>query len=166
MITVSCRFGHSFKMMRVPQLIIDFRALPQPIYVIRSGRGDEINVPYIRCLDGLVPEAYKPWDISEGGVREVHLYARFRILSDFREDTFHTHFFNLRRLKIPFLGRRAVNKSVEFLDVVCTTQHVRSRVDYTSNIFVDSWGINPTDMFPPNFSTITRRAYHPIVSFH
>ena len=59
-----------------------------------------------------------------------------------------------------------MNNSVKFLDVVHTTQHVRRRVDYTPNIFVHSWGINPTDMFPPNVSTITRRAYDPIVSFH
>ena len=51
-----------------------------------------------------------------------------------------------------------MNESVEFLDVVRTTQHVGSRVDYTPNIFVHSWGINYTDMLPPNVSTITRRA--------
>ena len=59
-----------------------------------------------------------------------------------------------------------MNNSVKFLDVVHTTQHVRRRVDYTPNIFVHSWGINPTDMFPPNVSAITRRAYDPIVNFH
>ena len=59
-----------------------------------------------------------------------------------------------------------MNNSVEFLDVVRTTQHVRSRVNYTANIFFHSWGINPTDMFPPNISTITRDAYDPIVTFH
>ena len=84
----------------------------------------------------------------------------------FREDTFHTHFFNSRQFQIPFLVRRAVNDSVKFLDVVCTNQHVRSRVNYTPNIFFHSWGINPTDMFPPNVSTITWSAYDPIVTFH
>ena len=67
-------------------------------------------------------------------------------------------------IHIPFLGRRSLKDSVEFLDVVCTTQHVGSRVDHTPNIFVHSWGVNPTDMI--NVSTITRRAYDPIVSFH
>ena len=56
--------------------------------------------------------------------------------------------------------------SVEFLDVVRKTQHVQSRVDYTSNIFVHFWAINPTDISPPNVSTITRRAYDSVVSFH
>ena len=59
-----------------------------------------------------------------------------------------------------------MNESVGFLDVVRTTQHVRSRVNYNPNIFVHFWGINPTYMFPPNVSTITRRAYDPIVTFH
>ena len=64
------------------------------------------------------------------------------------------------------MGRRAANKSVKFLDVVRTTQHVQSRLDYTPNIFVHSWGINPTDMFPFNDFTITLRAYDPIFTFH
>ena len=59
-----------------------------------------------------------------------------------------------------------MNNCVEFLDVVRTTQHVRSRVDYTQNISVHSWAINPTDMFTPNVSAITWRAYDPIVTFH
>ena len=74
--------------MCLSQPIIPFRAPPQPVQVLRSGRGGEINVPYIHCLGGRVPEAYKPWALVEDGVREVHLYARFRILSKFREDTF------------------------------------------------------------------------------
>ena len=59
-----------------------------------------------------------------------------------------------------------MNDSVEFKDVVCTTQHVGSRVDYTTNIFVHSWGINSTDMLSPNFSTITRRTYDLLVTFY
>ena len=69
-------------------------------------------------------------------------------------------------LTLVLLGRRAVNESVEFIDVVRTTQHVRSRVNYTPNIFVHSWGINPTDMLPPNFSTITQRAYNLPITFY
>ena len=59
-----------------------------------------------------------------------------------------------------------MNNSVEFLDIVRITQHVQSRVDYIPNIFVHSLVINPTDMFPPNVSTITWRAYDHIVTFH
>ena len=56
--------------------------------------------------------------------------------------------------------------SVEFIDVISVTQHVGSRVDYTPNIFVHSWGVNPTYTIPPNIYTITRRAYDPIRNFH
>ena len=80
--------------MCVLQPIIPFCAPPEPVQVICSGRCGEINVPYIRCLDGRLPEAYELWDLTEDVVSKVHLYARFEILSDFRKDTFHTHFFN------------------------------------------------------------------------
>ena len=64
------------------------------------------------------------------------------------------------------MGRRALNASVKFLNVVCVTQNVGICVDYTPNIFVHSWGVNPIDTFPANVSTFTRRAYDPICSFH
>ena len=111
-------------------------------------------------------EVYKLWAIAEDGVHEVHLYARVELLSNFMEDTFHTHFFNARQLQIPFLGCISVNMSVEFLDVSRTTQQVRSRVSsWTKNIFVHSWGPYPT-MIPHTVSTITRRAYNVPVTPH
>ena len=55
---------------------------------------------------------------------------------------------------------------VKFLDVVRITHHVGSRVNYNPNIFVHSWGVNPTDTIPPHVSTITRRAHDPIRTFH
>ena len=64
------------------------------------------------------------------------------------------------------MGRRALNDSVKFLDIFRTTQHVGTRVNYTPNISVHSWGVNLTDTITTNVSTITRRAYDPIVSFH
>ena len=125
--------------MRVPQPIIPFRAPPQPVQVLRSGRGGKINVPYIRCLDGRVPEAYELWALADNGVWKVHLYTRIDLLYDFKEDIFHTHLFNARRFQIPFLGCRAVNESVEFLDVARTTQHVRIRfASWTKIISVHS----------------------------
>ena len=68
MITVSYRFAHSFKIMRIPQPIIPFRASSQPVTVLRYGSGDEIEVPYIRCLNGRVPECYELWALAEDGV--------------------------------------------------------------------------------------------------
>ena len=84
MIKVSCRFAYILKIVRVPQPIIPLRAPPQPVQVLCSGKGDEINVPYIRCLDGQVPETYELWALAEDRVRKVHLYARVRLLSKFR----------------------------------------------------------------------------------
>ena len=164
MITVSCSFAHSFKIMRMPQPIIPVRAPPQPVTVLRSVSADVIEVPYIRCLNGWVPEAFELWALVDDVVCEVHPYARVNFRSKFREDTFQTTLFNSRQFQIPLLGRRALNASVEFPDVVRVTHHVGSRVDYTPNIFVHSWGVNPTDTIPDNVSTITRHAYDPIFS--
>ena len=166
MIASSYCFAHSFKIMCVPQSIVPLRAPPQPIQVLRSGRGGEIDVPYIHCLDDRVPKTYEFWALAEDRVCEVHPYARVELLSNFREDTFHTHFFNARRFQIPFLGRTAVNMSVEFLNVVHTTQKVQSRVaSWTKIIFVHSWGTYTTMIFP-NVYTITQRAYNLPVNFH
>ena len=74
--------------MRLPQPIHRVLAHPQPVQVLRSGRGGEINVPYIRCLGGWVSEAYELWDLAEDGFCEVHLYARVKLWSEFREDNF------------------------------------------------------------------------------
>ena len=152
--------------MRIPQPIISFSCPPQTITVLCSGSGEEIEVTYIRCLNGWVPKCYELWALAEDVVFVFNPLARVELLSEFREDNFHTHFYNSQQSQIPFLGRRAMNDSFEFLDVFRTTQHVRSHVNYTPNIFVHSWGINPTDMFPPNISTINQHAYNTIVSFH
>ena len=166
MITVSCRFAHSFKIIRIPQHIIPVRAPPQPVTILRSGSTDMLEFPYILCLNGWVPEAFELWALTDDRVSDVHPCARVNICSEFREDTFQTFFFIARRFQIPFLGRRALNASVEFLDVVRVTEHVGSRVDYTPNIFVHSWGVNPTDTITANVYTITWHAYDPICYFH
>ena len=96
MITVSCRFAHSFKTMRTTHPPTPFVVLPHPVQALCSGRGVKIYVPYIRCLDGRVPEAYELLALAEDGVRDVHRSARVRLLENFREDNFHTHFLNAR----------------------------------------------------------------------
>ena len=151
--------------MCIPQAVIPVRAPPQPVTVLWSGSADVFEVPYIRCLRGRVPEAFEVWALAKDGFRKVNPYARFSLCSESRKNTFHNHFFNERRFQIPFLGCRALNASVEFLDVVRVTHHVGSRANYTTNIFFHSWGVNPTDMIPANASTITRRAYDHIRSF-
>ena len=92
-----------------------------------------------------MPKAFELWALADDRVSEVHLSARFKLLDDFREDNFHTHFFNARRFQIPFLGHRSVNMSVEFLDAASATDQVGSRVaTWTENIFVHSRGPYPT----------------------
>ena len=72
MITVICCFAHSFKSMRLPQPMIPVRAPPQPVTVLLSGNADVLEVPYIRYLNGWVPEAFELWALADNGVREVH----------------------------------------------------------------------------------------------
>ena len=67
--TVSCRFAHIFKTMRIPQPPIPFVAPTYPVQALCSGRGGKIDVLYIRCLDGWVPNAYELWVLSEDVVR-------------------------------------------------------------------------------------------------
>ena len=71
---------------------------------------------YIRCIDGRDPKAFELWDFSKDGIWEVHLFARVHIRDDFTEGNFYTIFFNAQKIRIPFLGRRSVNGSVQWLD--------------------------------------------------
>ena len=152
--------------MCIPQSAILFVVPLQPVQALRSGRGGKIDVPYIRCLNGRVPEDFELWALAEDGVFEVQPSARVKLLDDFREDTFHTHFFNARRFQIPFLGRRSVNTSAEFLDAARATQLVGSCVaSWTENIFVYYWVLYPS-MIPHTVSTIKRRAYNFTVTPH
>ena len=80
--------------MRIPQPDIPFVFPLHPVQALRSGRGGKIDVPYIRCLNGRVPEAFELWGFVEDGVRKVHPYARVKILDNFREDNFYYHFSN------------------------------------------------------------------------
>ena len=112
------------------------------------------------CLHGQVPERYKIWSLNANGVREVHPFAPVRILDDFREHNFQTTFFNSRRCRIPFIYRRFLNGSVEFIRFTNVTSETEVVIS-TPNIFVHEWGTNPT-MIWPTVSNFTRRAYVPI----
>ena len=113
-----------------------------------------------------MPEAFELLALAEDGVREVHLSSRVKLLDYFREDTFHTHFSNVRRFQILFLGRRSVNTSVGFIHAAHATPQVGSCVaTWTENIFVHSLGPYPT-MITHTISTIKRRAYDVPVTPH
>ena len=107
---------------------------------------------------------YNLWALKAQGVRKVHPFARVQLFNDFREDTFKTFFFNLRRCCITFIGRISLNRSVKFICFVHFTSDAEV-VIYTTNTFVHNWGTNPT-MIYPNVSNITRRAYDPITTQH
>ena len=152
--------------MRIPQPAIPFVVPPHTVQALRSGRGGKIDVPYFRCLNGRLAEDFELWALAEYKVCEIHPSARVKILDYFREDTFHAHFFNAQQFQIPFLGRRSVNMSVEFLDAARATQQVGSRVaTWTENIFVHSWGTYP-NMITYTVSNIKRRAYDVLVTPH
>ena len=65
--------------MRIPQPILPVRAPLQPVTVLQSGSADLLKVPYIRYLNGRVPEAFEVWALAEDGVREVCPYARVKL---------------------------------------------------------------------------------------
>ena len=112
MITIICRFAHSFIIMRVHQPGWDDVILPRTAQSICSGRGDEIDIVHIRCINSRVPEAFELWAFAEDGICEVRLFARVQLRDNFTEDTFYTDFFNAGQIIIPFLGHRYVNGSV------------------------------------------------------
>ena len=85
---VSCRFAHSFKIVRIPQPRWTDVILPCIAQTICSGRGDEIDIAYIRCIDSRVTEAFENWALAEDGIYKVHLFARVKIRDDFSEGHF------------------------------------------------------------------------------
>ena len=95
--------------MRIPQPGWAGIILQHTAQGICSGTGDEIDIAYIRCINVRVPEAFELWVFTEDGICGVHPFARFQLRDDFTEDTFYTEFFNVRKIIIPFLGRRSVN---------------------------------------------------------
>ena len=80
--------------MRIPQTIIPVRAPPQPFTVLWSGSSDVIEILYICCLNGQVPEAFEIWALADDGVCEDQPCTRVKLFSEFMEDTFQTFFFN------------------------------------------------------------------------
>ena len=77
--------------MRIPRPIIPVPTPPQLVIVLWYGSPDALEVPYIKCLNGQVPKAFEVWALDEDGVLEVHPYARVKLVSEFRKETFYTH---------------------------------------------------------------------------
>ena len=139
------QFRSLFQIINIPQPGIPEVVLPLPIQALRSGKGGEIDVIYNRCIEGLEPEVFELWDFAEDGICEVHPYARVQISDDFVGETFYSHFFNTREIRIPFLGRRSVNRSVQWLDLTRPFGKTGTITTvWTENTFVYGWGTNPT----------------------
>ena len=97
---------------------ICFEVFPlRTVQGLSSGRGGEGDVWFTHCIEGQELEIYKLWTLVDDVICEVHPYAWFQTSDDFIVGVFHTHFFNSREVRIPFLGRKSVNGSVQWLDV-------------------------------------------------
>ena len=92
MITVCCRFDHSFKTMTRREPVVFEVFPPRTVQRISSGRGGKGNVWFTRCIKGREPEIYELWTFDEDGIREVHPFVWVQISDDFTGETFHTHF--------------------------------------------------------------------------
>ena len=98
MIMVSCRFAHSFKIMRIPKPGWTDVILPRNDQSFCSGISGEIKIVFICCIDSKDPKNFELWALAEDVIREVYPFARVQIRDDFTEDTFYTHFFNARQI--------------------------------------------------------------------
>ena len=72
-------------------------------------------VSYIVCLNGRVPERYEVWRLDRDGVCEVHPTAQVKLFIVFDENTFRRTFNDSLGLRVPFIGLKGLNGSVEFL---------------------------------------------------
>ena len=99
MITISCCFAHSFKIMRIPQPGWADVILLRTSQAIWSGKGYKIDIAYIRCSDGREPEVFEFWAFAEDGIHEFHPFARVQIRDDFTKDTFYTEFSMHKKFK-------------------------------------------------------------------
>ena len=89
---------------------------PDPVLVSYAG-SDAVDpfVSYIVCLNGRVPERYEVWRLNRDGVREVHPTARVKLFTLFVKNIIRGTFYDSRRCRVTFIGRKGLNGSVEFL---------------------------------------------------
>ena len=133
--------------------------LLDPVFVHYPGSDAAApSIKYIVCLNDRVPERYEVWSVNTHRVREVHLTARVKLFDLCAEDTFRSTFHDSRRCRVPFIGRRSVNGSVEFICFADVIADSNSDIFSTRNIFMHSWGKYPTVIWP-TCSKYTCRAY-------
>ena len=89
---------------------------PYPVLVSYAGSDAAApSVSYIFCINGWVSERYEVWCLNGHGFREVHLTDRVKLFTLFDENTFWSTFYDSRRCHVPFIGRKGLNGSVEFI---------------------------------------------------
>ena len=64
------------------------------------------------------------------------------------KDTFWSTFYDSRICRVPFIGRKSINGSVEFIRYSDVIADSTPDIISTKNIFVHSWGNNPTMIWP------------------
>ena len=98
---------------------------PDPVLVSYAGSDAATrSVSYIVCINGQVPERYEVWCLNWHGVREVHLTARVKLFTLFDENNFRSTFYDSQRCRVPFIGRKGVNGSVELSAIRTSLQTV------------------------------------------
>ena len=132
---------------------------PDPVLVRYAGSNAAApSVRYMVCLNGRVPEGYEVWRLNRDEVREVHLTARVKLFTLFDENNFRSTFYDSRRFRVPFIGCKGLNVSVEFIRYSDVTSDSTLHIISAQNIFVHSWGKYPT-MIGPTCSNYNSRAY-------
>ena len=138
------------------------RGILDPIFVRYPGSDTAASsLAYIVCLNDRVPERYKLCSLKAQGVCEVHPFAWVKLFDDFAEDTFRSTFYNFRRCRVLFIGRRLLKGSVEFIRFANIILDSTLNIICTRNIFVHPWGKYPT-LIGRTCSIYTWRAYVPI----
>ena len=104
---------------------------------------------------------------TRSGVLTVTEFTRFILLLEsnslisLTKILFQSTFYDSRRCRVPFIGHKALNGSVEFIHYSYIFANSTSDMISTRNIFVHSWGKYPT-MIWPTCSNYTCRVYVPI----
>ena len=90
---------------------------PDPVLVRYVGSDAAApSVSYIVCINGWVPERYEVWCINRHIVCEVNLTAQVKLFTLFDENTFRSTFYDSRRCRVSFIGRK-----VSSLSAICTS---------------------------------------------
>ena len=102
---------------------------PDPVLVSYAGSDAATpSISYIVFINGRVPERYEVWCLNRHGVCEVHLTARVVLFTLFDENTFRSTFYDSRRCRVPFVGRKGLNGSVDFICYLDVTSDSASEI--------------------------------------